>query len=128
MTRLRPHVLLGLLIAFAITTAAVARPGAELSMQSGLDSAITMVICASDGAETVTVTFDRDGPSHQPGSDHDCQTCLVCASQAEVTSNLSPNWAVPRTFSQKADTRSRSGREVGLALQEYLPRGPPKES
>lgn len=128
MTRLRPHILLGLLIAFAVTTTAGARPGAEFSMQGGKDNVITMVICAGDGEKTVTVGLDGDGQPHKPGSDHDCQSCHVCAAQAVGMAGLSPTWVVPLRQWQETDTRPCMRRKAGVALQQYLPRGPPKES
>lgn len=128
MIRSRTHILLGLLLAFATVTAAIARPAAALLMQSGQHGAITMVICSGDGARSVMVTLDHDGQPQKPTSGHDCPPCPVCTAQAEVAADEPMMWTRPLWVARHLDTGLRVMRETGAVETGHLARAPPKES
>lgn len=128
MIRSRSHILMGFLLALVMATTAAARPAIGLVMKSGHRDTITMVICAGDGAETVTVTFNRDGQQEEPSSGHDCATCPACTAQAELADAALPIWTLPLSLSRNLDSELCMVRTAGAPQPNFFARGPPKES
>lgn len=122
------HILLGLLLVLATVTAAMSRPAAALMMQSRQHGEITMVICSSDGAETITVTLDRDGQPQNPATDHDCQPCPICVPSVEATVDPAVVWTRPLQLASDLRKGLRAKRSAGIEQIGHLARGPPKES